>query len=526
MTGSADRRPNILFITSDQQRGDCYGFEGRRVRTPHLDRLAAEGMRFSACITPNVVCQPSRASILTGLLPMTHGVHDNGISLDPKTGEAGFAGALAAAGYRTGFIGKAHFSTYNTFAPTGSPECIESSKEYGPDWSGPYMGFGHVALMLIGHNWFPIQKPPHGLHFERWFHADGRGDDRTALYWGDFRETGGLAAQTWHSQLPEAWHNSSWVGDRTIDFIRAAGSEPWCAWASFPDPHHPFDAPEPWSRLHHPDEVDLPEHRTRDFDRRPWWHREVVERRIGGQFAETRTRYSRIPPQTDAQLRHLIANYYGQISLIDHHVGRILIALAESGQADNTMVVYSSDHGDWLGDHGLILKGPMHYEGLLRVGLILRGPGVPAGAAVGEPVSTLDLPATFLDWAGAGWAGDGDADPGARHSTSLRPLIEAAAGSPAGGTAGRDFAFNEWELHPNRTGVQLSLRCVRTRTHKLTYEAVSETGELYDLASDPHEMDNRWNDPGIAAVQRNLMDMIRARPGDTIPALNEPDGAA
>ncbi len=529
MNDTAKRRPNILFITSDQQRGDCYGFEGRPIKTPHLDRLAAEGTRFAACITPNVVCQPSRASILTGLLPMTHGVHDNGISLDPGTGEAGFAGALAAAGYRTGFVGKAHFATYSTFAPTGSPECIESSKDFGPDWSGPYMGFDHVDLMLVGHNWFPVRKPPQGLHYERWYHADGQGDGKTDLYWGDFRETGGLAAQTWNSKLPEAWHNSAWVGDRTIDFIQRGDGSPWCVWASFPDPHHPFDAPEPWCYLHRPDEVDLPEHRTRDFDRRPWWHREVVEKRIEGQFADLRSQYSRIPFQSDERLRHLIANYYGQISLIDHHVGRILIALAESGQAGDTVVVYSSDHGDWLGDHGLVLKGPMHYEGLLRIGLILRGPGVPAGRVVGDPVSTLDLPATFLDWAGAGWAAPARSDapgPDERHSTSLRPLIEDGGGNGAGSGAGRDYAFNEWELHPNRAGVQLSLRCVRTKTHKLTYEALSDTGELYDLANDPAEMDNRWNDPGAAAVQRELMDMIRARPDDAIKELNEPDGAA
>ena len=524
MTETADRCPNILFITSDQQRGDCYGFEGRRIKTPHLDRLAAEGTRFAGCITPNVVCQPSRASILTGLLPMTHGVHDNGISLDPEIGEAGFAGALSAAGYRTGFVGKAHFATYSTFAPTGRPECIESSKDYGPDWTGPYMGFEHVEMMLVGHNWFPVRKPPQGLHYERWYHADGRGDEKTDLYWGDFRETGGLAAQTWNSKLPEAWHNSAWVGDRTIDFIRQGNETPWCVWASFPDPHHPFDAPEPWCTLHHPDDVDLPAHRTRDFDRRPWWHREIVEKKIEGEFAELRAQYSRIPFQSDRQLRHLIANYYGQISLIDHHVGRILIALAESGQADNTIVVYSSDHGDWLGDHGLVLKGPMHYEGLLRVGLILRGPGVPAGAVVDDPVSTIDLPATFLDWAGADWVGAAGLD--ARHSTSLRPLIEGGGENGGRNGAGRDYAYNEWELHPNRAGVQLSLRCVRTKTHKLTWEALSDTGELYDLTNDPQEMDNRWNDPGAEKVQRELMDMIRARPDDMIPALNEPDGAA
>src|SRR5437764_12071841 len=121
----------------------------------------------------------------------------------------------------------------------------------------------------------------------------------------------------------------------------------------------------------------------------------------------------------------MIANYYGMIALIDHNVGRILAALDEMGLSDDTIVVYTSDHGDWLGDHGLLLKGPMAYEGLLRVGLLAEGPGVPAGKVVDDPVSTLDLAQTFCDYAGA-------ALPEGTHSRSLRNLIE--------GDASRDFA--------------------------------------------------------------------------------------
>src|SRR6476661_1619287 len=113
------QRPNILLITSDQQRADCNGFENPNIRTPHIDRLAREGTRFAACVTPNLVCQPSRASILTGQLPLTHGAWDNGVDLDPKVGERGFAGTLHRAGYETAFLGKAHFSTKSTFEATG-----------------------------------------------------------------------------------------------------------------------------------------------------------------------------------------------------------------------------------------------------------------------------------------------------------------------------------------------------------------------------------------------------------------------
>ncbi len=498
-------RSNILLISADQQRADCFGFEGRKVKTPHLDQLAADSTRFSACITPCVVCQPARASILTGQLCRTHGVHDNGIDLDPEIGGKGFAGSLGAAGYDTAFFGKAHFSTYHTFEPTGTPECLRSSADYGSDWFGPYMGFNHVELMLVGHNWWAPEKPPGGQHYERWFHADGRGDEKIRAMWENAGDTKD-AAQTWHSKLPPAWHNSTWTADRAIDWLKSPerGDAPFCAWVSFPDPHHPFDAPEPWSRLHDPAEVDLPENRIRDFGDRPWWHEAVMTSEPAGskENAEVRKAYSRIGPQTDAQLREIIANTYGQIALIDHNVGRVLIALAEAGLEGNTLVVYVSDHGDWLGDHGLILKGPMHYEGLLRVPMIIRGPGVPGGRVVGDPVSTLDLSATFCDFGGA--------EPLlAQHGASLRPLLE--------GSGKRDYAMNEWELLPTRAGVALSLRTVRTGTHKLTVDLRSGAGELYDLEKDPGEMTNLWNAGEAAAIQSELMSFIHARPDDIGP---------
>ena len=507
-------RPNILMITSDQQRGDCFGFEGRRVKTPHLDRMAQDGTRFSSCITPNVVCQPSRASILTGLLPRTHGVWDNGVDLDDAVGAAGFAGQLGRAGYRTGFIGKAHFSTMHTFEPTGRPENRASSQLYGPEWAGPYMGFDQVELMIGGHNTHLPQHPPKGLAFERWYYADGHGDEKNAQYAKRLPPDIG-AAQTWHSALPPAWHNSTWTGDRTIDFLRRNKEGPFVVWTSFPDPHHPFDAPEPWSRMHHPDDVDLPAHRTMDLEIRPWWHKASLENEpmlSDPGLLEFRARYSRTPPQTDEQLRHLIANYYGMISLIDHNVGRILIALDELGLRENTIVVYTTDHGDWLGDHGIILKGPMMYEGLLRIGSIWRGPGVPAGRVVKDPVSTLDLPATFYDYAGI--------SPNAPiHSRSLRALIE-------GTGATRDFAYNEWDLHPSRCGVALQLRTVRTATRKLTLELGSGAGEMYDLAEDPDEMRNLFDDPAYKTMRREMTDMIRSRPDDAVSPLPEPVGMA
>lgn len=552
------RRPNLLLITSDQHRGDCFGFEGRRVSTPHLDRLAAEGTRFSACITPNVACMPARSSILTGLLPLTHGVHDNGIDLDEAVAEQGFAGELTRAGYDTHFIGKAHFSSNHSYhdRPTGRCENLPSSHQFGDDWQGPYMGFASVALMQLGHNYWLPQRPPGGLHYERWYHRDGLGDLKDGLY-RKALPPATRAAQTHHSGLPVAWHNSTWVGDQAVTYLREQGSRrrsrrkgtqgsnpldprpgdatgtlssheeeddlPFCAWVSFADPHHPFDAPAPWCWMHQPEDIDLPPHRVRDLERRPWWHRAALENTPGGtpESRRVREQYSRMPPQDDAQLRELIANYYGMVSLVDHQVGRIIEALSDEGLADNTLVVFTADHGDWLGDHGLVLKGPMFYEGLLRVGLIARGPGIAAGRVVSQPVSTLDLAATFAEASGVPMRA-------ARHSRSLLPLmVDPPVGGDAGPAAQRPgHAFSEWRLGPARCGVALDLRAVRTGDAKLTLELGSGAGELYDLRNDPHECVNRFDDPACRGLRDELMQRLMSRPDDIRADFAAPVGPA
>jgi arylsulfatase A-like enzyme len=514
---------------SDQHRGDCFGFEGRRVQTPHLDRLAQQGTRFSNCITPNVVCMPARSAVLTGMLPLTSGVHDNGIDLDETIGGNGFAGSLAKAGYDTRFIGKAHFSSNHSYGnkPTGRSENIPSAHLFGPDWTGPYMGFEHVEMMQLGHNYWLPEKPPGGLHYERWYHGDGFGDIKNALY-SQKLPPFSSAAQTHNSALPTAWHNSTWVGDRTVAYLRERGrlqreakqsgahKQPFCAWVSLADPHHPFDAPAPWCWMHRPEEVDLPLHRKRDLERRPWWHRAALENTPGGtpESRKVREEYSRMPEQNDRQLQEIIANYYGMISLVDHQVGRILNSIEEQGLSNNTLVVFTSDHGEWLGDHGLMLKGPMHYEGLLRVGLIARGPGVSQNKVIAEPVSTLDLAATFGDYANAPIKS-------AVHSTSLRPLLEQGAS-----TTTREHALNEWRLGPSRCGVSLDLRTVRTRTAKLTLELGSGVGELYDLSNDPFECENRFDDPACRGLRDELTERLLSRPNDIRSPPPEPVGPA
>jgi arylsulfatase A-like enzyme len=509
-------QPSILLITSDQQRADCFGFENPRIRTPHIDGLARRGTRFAACITPNLVCQPSRASMLTGLLPLTHGVWDNGVDLDPALGAQGFAGTLARAGYDTAFIGKAHFSTKATFVATGTPECSKSQAHYGSRWRGPYMGFDHVELAVLGHvdNPCPLERPPAGA-YERWLLGQLPGDAVERLYRTSLAPVTG-AAQTWHSALPAAWHSTSWVADRAIAWLRGrAAAQPFCAWVSFPDPHQPFDCPAPWSFLYDPADMPLPAHRVNDAASRPWWHKATLEgvpRLADPAMRDLRARVSRIPHQSDAQLAAMTANYYGMISHIDHHVGRMLDALEAGGLLQDTLVIFTTDHGEMLGNHGYYLKGPWPFEDLLRVGLVAAGPGVAAGRVVPEPVSTLDLAATFYEYAGT-------AAPFALQGRSLKPLLGGAAEV-------REAAWSEWHVHPSRCGIGLQLRTVRTATHKCTFELASGAGELYDLVNDPQEMHNLFDDPGYARVRKEMEELMRARPGRVREDLAEPIGMA
>lgn len=511
------RPRNILFITSDQQRGDCYGFRGRRVRTPHLDMLAAGGTYFRNCITPSVVCQPARASILTGKLPFTNGVVDNGIDLDPAVANRGFAARLTDGGYQTALFGKAHFSTRATFEPTGTPENERST--FGPDWVGPYMGFEHVELTVLG-KFFrsrPPLRPPHGQHYRRWLFEE-LGEHAYDL-WASETRPGLGAHQTWSSGLPVAWHTSSWIGDRAINYLKSRDkSKPFCTWVSFPDPHHSFDCPEPWSSLHRTDEVDIAKHHYKDLDSRPWWHRASLEGEPDvddPELKKYRKSGTRALDQTDDQLREMTANYYGMIALIDHNVGRLINALREEDLLDDTLIIFTSDHGDLLGDHGLYLKGPTPYEGLLTVGMIAAGCGVAAGREVVDPVSTLDLAATFAELGGV----ERDS---AAQSSSLLPFLH----EPTLLNGIRKAAYSEWFAGASRIGIDLELNTVRTETLKLTIEKHSGAGEMYDLEADPDEMRNVFDDARYTRQRDTLSRLIEDRPGIVLSEYPQPIGMA
>ncbi|GIU90452.1 MAG: hypothetical protein KatS3mg010_1551 [Acidimicrobiia bacterium] len=258
---------NVLLITTDQQRADTLGCAGNPLdATPRVDALAREGTRYTAARTQNPLCQPARATILTGTYPSTHGVTCNGVDLPADGVDRSLATLLGAAGYRTAIIGKAHFATTFPYYPTGKVESVEGSARVRDDWYGPYAGFDHAELILFGHNlriadlmghWsWAFGPPPFGLHYARFLFRDGaeKGYERLRLMQPEAAGVEWDHTQTWANALPEEDHPTTWIADRAIEWLRAV-DEPFFAWVSFTDPHHPMDPPAPWSSRYDPADV-------------------------------------------------------------------------------------------------------------------------------------------------------------------------------------------------------------------------------------------------------------------------------
>jgi arylsulfatase A-like enzyme len=487
---------NVLFITTDQQKATTIGAYGDPLdATPRLDRLAAEGTRFARCRTQNPFCQPARATILTGQYPSTHGVIRNGIDLPDEARPDSVATHLADAGFATAFFGKAHFASYFPDFPTGRIESVPDSALVPADWCGPYFGFGHVELVTDVHNiriaphagrWnWGFGPPPMGLHYARYLFRDGRARGLDRLRRMQPEAAGGAwdATQAWRNQLAEEDHPTTWISDRAIEWLRRV-DRPFFAWVSFPDPHHPFDPPHPWHDRYAPADMlaVLPPAHPEEFDGKPDFHRFWTTGFRGTEWEWTNPGWALF---SEAEQCTILAHYYGMIAQLDHGIGRILDVLAARGLADDTLVVFTGDHGDFMGDHQMMLKAPIHYEALIRVPLIVRGPGFPAGAVIDDPVGTVDLAPTAL-------AACGLPTPASMEG---RPLLDGP----------RDFVLTEDDILRD----SFAFRTLTTRRYRITRDqVVPERGELYDLVDDPGELVNRWADPGMRAVQAELLALL------------------
>ncbi|MDP9372441.1 MAG: sulfatase-like hydrolase/transferase [Chloroflexota bacterium] len=475
---ATETRPNILFICTDQQRYDalgCYGNE--HISTPAIDGLAEEGVLFEQCYVQNPVCAPSRASLLTGRYPHAHGLWANGVAL--PEGETLFTRALADAEYDCGLIGKLHLAA----CYQGRTEPRHDDGFHVFEWAhDPTHGSPENAC----HRWLEEHHPD--LYAAAMVNGPGRrGHDPVGF-----------------DTLPTEAHYSRWVGERTIDFLRQGrrADRPFFLMANFYDPHHPFVAPPEYRDRYDPAALPRPIGGPDDLADRP----PILAAASRKSYAGIARGFAEYSPEG---IQEIIAAYYAMVTLIDDEVRRILAALDDLGLAENTLVVFTSDHGEMLGDHGLLLKGPLMYEGAVRVPLILRWPGqLPAGTRRAELVQWIDLCATVLEAAGTPpLAGD--------QGQSLLPLARGDADAP-----GRGWALCEYRDsgHPYDPPVHVTM--LRRGRHKLiVHHGLPATdrargGELYDLAADPRELHNLWDDPAAAPIrvelQRMLLDVLVA----------------
>jgi arylsulfatase A-like enzyme len=497
-------RPNVLLIHTDEQRADTMGCYGNDiVETPNIDRLARDGVTFEEGHCTHPLCCPSRGSLLTGRYPSTHGLWRNGLGL-PET-ETTIAELLREAGYRTGIVGKAHFQPWHAdpeeFEESTSTLTMDDEEavwEFWREFDGPYYGFDHVE-MAYQHGHREIT----GGHYGLWIREEHPGLVESFPQDAALEPTD-PAYNTWKSAVPVEVHSSTWVADRTIDFLteHADGDAPFFGWIGFPDPHFPYNPPEPYCYKYDPGDVELPVDPNGEV-----WEGTDVPQYVTYHLEEKYGVDGREMPE--AVQREIIAHYYAMIDLVDDQVGRILTALEDEGIADETVVVFTSDHGDWLGDHGLFQKGIPHTRGLTRIPWVMRWPGVTEnGLRVDAPSSQVDLMPTLLDAAGI------DVPYGVQGE-SLRPVLVGDRDRV------REFALVEHrheaysedshlvrnvddenvdELSAmdsiiNWTDEDIFVETVYAADHRLSYVTgiPEDYGELHDLDDDLDEMVNLYH---------------------------------
>ena len=484
---------SIVVFVADQLRPDHLGFAGNLpVRTPHLDGLAARGHVFDRAYVANPVCMPNRATIMTGRWPSAHGLRTNGLPLDP--GADTFARTLRRSGWQSSAVGKLHFqpmgwpfeewqlaeikanlpALYRRAVEGPFGESFESWEDFqrhaAADVRLPedYYGFDDVAL-TTGHG---DRMSGNYVHWAR-----ARGHDPMTMAGAAHSPE---AYQDWSSQVyrsavPAALHPTTYVADEAIARLQrfAADGRDFLLFVSFPDPHHPFAPPaEYWDR-HDPADMPLPASFDDDHTDSPEHIRRIAARRGTPDPDETIT----WAPTAD-QYRHALAAELGAVEFIDDSVGRVLATLESLGLTESTTVAFTSDHGDMFGDHGLLLKHFTHYQGILRVPLVIAQPG--AGAAHHpEVVTSADIAPTLLDLAGV------PALPAAQ-GVSLRPLMEGTA------HGWRESVLVEEDQPFGMDGLPgpVRIRTLLTTGIRLTEVAGRDCTELYNLTEDPDEMRN------------------------------------
>jgi arylsulfatase A-like enzyme len=452
-----DRPPNILWYCTDQQRYDTIGELGNpHVHTPRLDQLVAEGTAFTHAFCQCPICTPSRASFLTGKYPSTVHINTNGNTAFPAQ-ERLVTRRLADVGYDCGLTGKLHLAG----AANGREPRIDDGYRFFRYSHGPR------------DNW------PRGHDYADWLRRQGHDPSRVLTVQNNL--FGGLMEPTPdQDNVPPHLHQTTWCSEQAIEFIGEQRDQPWLISVNPYDPHPPYNPPWEFYRRFDPEQLPGPHFQASD---------------LAHQTALAAVDFQSKPQPPEAiAAKKIQAAYYAMIEQSDEQFGRILDALDRSGQRDNTVIVFMSDHGEALGDHGLTQKGCRFFDGLVRVPLIISWPGrLLAGLRSDALVELIDVAPTLLQLAGLPIPDD-------MQGRSLLPILTGQA-SPH---RHRDFVRSEYydavDL-PNHSFATM----YRDQRWKLVVYHGTGLGELYDLENDPFEFRSLWDEPALLATKADLL---------------------
>ncbi|MHA1372544.1 MAG: sulfatase family protein [Promethearchaeota archaeon] len=454
------------------------------IKTPNIQRLVRNGVLFERCYAPTPVCLPCRVSVLTGQYPSTHRATHNESFL-PGSHPCNLATEFDRIGYYTHIIGKSHFNAmHNPASPEAMPNTFDWERL--DKWHGPWMGFKHADI-AIGHS---TENVACGLHYGKWLVDQGV----------DLKKYFGNTSYTQYGawDIPEKFHNSRWVAETTIKAIKSCyeNNERFFMWVNFQDPHNPCMVPEPWASMYDPNKI--PKYGFKpgepdSFKDKPPFYSELLKNKN----APVKISDPDLPgfgnvralDWNTKQVQENAACYYGMISLMDKYIGKILNTLEKTGLLNDTIVIFTSDHGDFLGDHGLFWKSLVSFEEAMHVPLIVSYPKlIPKNKRCNGLHSLVDLGPTLLDLCKINIPYYME---GVNQSATWRnPKINT-----------RNFVVVE--ERPYNT--KFNIRVLINEKYKLCCYADKPYGELYEMINDPHQIHNLWNDPAYNNVKNNLL---------------------
>lgn len=455
------KQPNIVFIITDQQRYDTVAALGYpHMVTPHLDRMVDEGVSFTNMYVTSPSCAPSRASLFSGLYPHTNGVFRNDERW-PQT----WVGKLAQSGYRCVNVGKMHTSPFEQSFGFHERHVVEN-KDRATSRLPFYLDNWDKAFIATGQ-----EKPTRRTYRKR----------------PDYNDS--LGAFVW--DLPESLHSDVFVADLACEWLnRYPAGEPFFLQIGIPGPHPPYDPPAAYLDLYKERDIPLPIRDQAAMDAQPAAIKELRQQHM----AVDHDAIVHLPDPSDEQMRRQRVHYYANVSLIDDQVRKVFDALKRRGVLENTVVIFTSDHGDALNDHGLSQKWSM-YEGSVHVPAIIWSAGNPAkGRRIEDLVPHFDLGPTILDLAGV-------ETPPYMEARSLAPYLEKDEPNER-----REMVFSEHAGDRILSGTDI-MTMVRTPRWKLIY-FVEGDGQLFDMENDPDEIHDLWDAAEHAETRHALLHEI------------------